>query len=190
MKVLFESFTPVTAISAESYQQYSTQVPAAVVQAWRDHGAGFIDDGYFRFVDPVRAQGMLGDDNPLPADAVILFATAMGDLIGWRNGMFLVAKSRLGEIHATDIPFAQLVALMADVAQHREEIWDWSPYREARNRLGTPGFEECLMHVPMLSLGGRGDANQMQVGSLWIHLAMMSKLAGKPRFTHMLSTPQ
>jgi hypothetical protein len=45
------------------------------------------------------------------------------------------------------------------------------------------------MHVPMLGMGGRGDASHMQVGGVWPHIAMMVQLTGKPKFTHMLPLP-
>ncbi|MCL2423148.1 MAG: DUF1851 domain-containing protein [Micrococcales bacterium] len=185
--MVFESFTQVAAVSQAAVDRYGPVVPPGVVQAWHEHGAGFVGDGYFRFVDPVRAHQMLGTDGPLPAEAVVLFATAMADLVAWYRGMFLVVKCRLGQIHAAEIGFEHLVSLM--VRDHRDGVWQWQPYPQAQARLGTPGFEDCLMHVPLLGLGGRGEADQMQTGSLWIHVGLITQLVGPPRFTHMLPLP-
>ena len=57
------------------------------------------------------------------------------------------------------------------------------------SRLGVPDFGDCLMHVPMLGLGGRGEASTMQTGSLWIHIGMMVSMTGRPRLTHSLPWP-
>jgi hypothetical protein len=107
----------------------------------------------------------------------------------WRDGVFLVAKSRLGEIQATSVTFETLMSLMADVDQNRDVIWDWQPYPAAQARLGVPGFEDCFMHVPLLGLGGPRVAERMQVGGLWPHLGLMTQLTGRPKFTHMLPLP-
>jgi len=185
----FESFTQVASIQESTVSRYADRVPVPVVQAWREYGAGLVGDGYFRFVDPDRSQAMLGGASPVPTDAVVLFTTAMADVVAWWNQMFLVAKTRLGEIHATAEPFETLVSLMDDELEHRDVIWDWQPYPEARDRLGFPDFEDCFMHVPLLGLGGRGAAAQMQVGSVWMHIGLMVGLTGPPQFTHMLPLP-
>jgi len=185
----FASFTSVTPIPPSTFTRLGPRVPDGVAQAWHDHGTGLVGDGYFRLVDPARAEAMLGTASPLPSDAIILFTTAMADRIAWWNTMFLVAKCRLGEIHATSESFDQLIALMDDQPGYRDVIWDHQPYPQARDRLGVPDFEDCLMHVPLLKMGGRGDADHMHTGSLWTHVGLMTQLTGKPVFTHMLPLP-
>ena len=187
--MVFESFTPVAAVPQTVVDQYGPLVPPGVVQAWQTHGTGFVADGYFRFVDPARARQMLGTAGPLPGEAVVLFTTALADLVAWYRGMFLVAKCRLGQIHAAEVEFERLVSLMAPDPSDRDVVWQWQPYPQAQARLGTPGFEDCLMHVPMLGLGGRGEPEQMQTGSLWVHVDLMTQMTGPPRFTHMLPLP-
>lgn len=185
----FEKFVAVAPISEKTISAYAGQVPEPVAHAWRDHGAGFVGDGYFRFIDPARGAAMLGEHSPLPPEAVILFTTALADVVAWWNGMFLVAKTRLGEIHATSVPFERLVTLLEDVPGQRDAVWDWQPYPTAVARLGVPGFEECFMHVPLLGMGGRGEPERMETGSLWLHIGIMVQFTGKPRFTHMLALP-
>lgn len=186
---MFAEFTKVAPIGEASLVRFGPLVPSEVVDVWRKHGTGFVGDGYFRLVDPGRAQAMLGQASPLPEDAVILFTTAMADLIGWWHGMFLVAKTRLGEIHATSEPFDTLVALMADLPGQRDIVWDWQPYPAAQTRLGVPSFEDCFMHIPLLLVGGRPDPDQMQTGGLWPHIMLMTAMTGPPKFTHMLPLP-
>jgi hypothetical protein len=180
-------FTPVAPISQAAFDTYGNLVPPGVAEAWHNHGTGFLGDGYFRLVDPVRARQMLVKGS-LPSEAVVLFVSAMADVIARYKKMFLVAKFRLGEIHATSVEFERLVQLMTD-KKHRDEIWNWQPYPQTQARLGTPEFEECFMHVPLLGLGGRGESARMKAGSVWIHIELMVKMTGRPRVTHMLPLP-
>jgi len=114
----------------ETIDRYAGTVPPAVIAAWRDHGVGFVGDGYFRMVDPARAAAMLGRTWLYPG-AAILFTTAMADLIAYGAGQFVVVKYRLGEVQPTSVPFERLVTLMRDDPADQEGIWQWSPYPAA-----------------------------------------------------------
>ncbi|MFC7761109.1 hypothetical protein ACFQY4_26075 [Catellatospora bangladeshensis] len=68
------------------------------MHSWRSRGAGFVGDGYFRFVDPARAATMHSGVFGLPDGATVLFTTGLGDIICHVNGLHLVVKSRFGAI--------------------------------------------------------------------------------------------
>jgi len=193
--VAFAQFHPIGPIPPTTFARYEQLVPPAVADSWRQYGAGFVDDGYFRQVDPARAAAMVGNVNPVLYNSVILFTTAMADLIVYWDDFFLVIKLRLGEIHPTKITFDKLVQLMQDVPTdeygpgYRDAIWDQQPYPAVRSRLGVPAFEDCFMHVPLLKMGGRGDPAQMQIGSVWTHIALMYQLTGAPQISHNLPKP-
>ena len=186
---MFETFQSVGVIPEESISQFESAVPAEFVQAWREHGTGYIGDGYFRLVDPVRAADMLGSTGLLPPGSVVLMVTALADIIAWSGGVFLVVKSRLGEIQVATQPAPKLIGLLDDKPGYRDKTWDWQPYPAVRDRLGVPGYEDCFMHVPLLMMGGRGDPDKMQVGSLWMHIALMTQMTGQPQLTGMLPVP-
>jgi len=187
--MVFESFSAVGTVPVEVVGRFEERVPAGVVGAWREHGVGFIGDGYFRLVDPARAQVMLGGSGVLPADAVVVLTTAMADVVAWWRDMFVVAKPRLGQINMAPMSFEQLCeGLVADDGV-RDGVWEWEPYPAVVERLGVPGFEECFMHVPLLRMGGRGEASQMQVGSVWMHIGLMMGLTGPLEFTRVINPP-
>ncbi|WP_350349144.1 T6SS immunity protein Tdi1 domain-containing protein [Agromyces sp. G08B096] len=184
----FRSFDPVAPISDETIQAFSARVPAEVADFWRTHGAGFVGDGYFRLVDPARAAAMLEGVFGLPEGAVVLFTTALGDLVVHANGFYLVIKSRWGAIDVVDgASVDDLVALIEDPAQ-REVAWEWQPYPAARDRDGVPGFEQCYGFVPLLALGGSPDPANLQLGGLYEHLAVIAQLAGQPQVRRHLQT--
>ena len=184
----FVEFTPVAPISEETIARFAPQVPDGVVAAWREHGAGFVgSDGYVRFVDPARAAQMLEGVFGLPEGSTVLFATALGDLIVHAKGLYLVIKARWGAIDiVADHTFEQLVQRLEDPAV-RETAWEWEPYPDARERMGVPGFEECFGFVPLLALGGRASADNLQSGGLYEHLAVIAQMAGMPQTRRILT---
>lgn len=184
----FRSFQPVAPISDETIRAYEGQVPAEVTELWRTDGAGLVGDGYFRLVDPGRAAQMLEGVIGLPEASTVLFTTALGDLVVHVNGLYLVYKPRWGVIDLVEgASFDELVALVEDPAQ-RDVAWEWQPYPAARDRDGAPGFEQCYGFVPLLALGGRPDAGNLQLSGLYEHLAVIAQLAGQPQVRAHLQT--
>jgi hypothetical protein len=163
-------------------------VPAGAIDLWRDQGAGVVgDDGYFRVVDPARAADMLDGVIGLPEGAAVLFSTGLGDLVAFVNGLYLVVKSRFGAIDLIEgRSFDEVVALIEDPRQ-RDEAWEWQPYPAARDRDGVPAFEQCFGFVPLLALGGPNDAEHLQLGGLYEHLAVIAQLAGQPNVRRPLA---
>lgn len=184
----FRSFDPVAPISDETIAAFAGRVPAEVAELWRTQGAGFVGDGYFRFVDPARAAEMLEGVFGLPEGSTVLFTTALGDLVVHVNGLYLVVKSRWGAIDLLEgASFDELIALIEDPAQ-RDVAWEWQPYPAARDRDGVPGFEECYGFVPLLALGGSPDPARLQRAGLYEHLAVIAQLAGQPEVRRHLPT--
>lgn len=187
MMVQFTAFQSAGPIAPETLAQFADRVPDAVVEAWRSQGTGFVGDhGFFRFVDPARAAEMLEGVFGLPDGATVLLTTALGDLIVHANGLYLVIKARWGAIDVIqDHSFEQLVAAVEDPAL-LERVWEWEPYPAAAERDGVPAFEQCFGFVPLLALGGRGTADQLQLSGLYEHLDVIAKMAGQPQVRRVL----
>lgn len=177
----FRSFAPVAPISEETIARYAEHVPGGVVEQWRSQGAGIVGDGFFRVVDPERAATRLEGVIALPEASTVLLTTALGDLIVHVNGLYLVVKSRFGAIDLIEgRSFADLVALIEDPRQ-RDVAWEWQPYPAARERDGVPELEQCFAFVPLLALGGPNTADNLQLGGLYEHLAVIAQVAGQPQ---------
>lgn len=187
----FNTFTQVAPISEETIARFAGQVPVEVVELWRRQGAGLVgDDGFFRVVDPDRAVRMLEGVFAVPAGSTVLFLTALGDVVVHTDGSYFVVKFRFGAIDlARGLSFDGLVALIED-ARHRDDVWEWQPYPAARDRDGVPEFEQCFGFVPLLALGGPNDAEHLQLGGLYEHLALIAQLAGPPRVRGALPIPE
>lgn len=187
---VFDQFTPVAPIEEATIARYADRVPPAVVDAWRQHGAGFVGDGFFRFVDPARADGMLEGVVGFPEGSVVLFTTALGDLVVWSNATVLVVKFRWGVIDISrELTFEQLAGLVAD-STARDVSFEWQPYPEAAARDGVPAFEQCYGFVPLLALGGPPAAANLKLGGLYEHIALIAQLAGLPKLRGFLRMPE
>ena len=186
----FNTFTQVAPIGEETIARFAGQVPAEIVDLWRRQGAGFVGaDGFFRVVDPDRAAQMLDGVFAMPDGSTVLFTTALGDVVFHAGGAFFVVKFRFGAIDvAQGVTFDELVALIED-ERHRDVVWQWQPYPAARDRDGVPAFEQCFGFVPLLALGGPNDAEHLQLGGLYEHLALITQLAGQPRVRGALPLP-
>jgi hypothetical protein len=187
----FAHFVPYAPIDEQTVARFAPTVPPEVVSAWREHGSGYVSDGYFRLVDPGRAAQSLEGTMNLPEGAAVLFTTALGDLVVHLGGRYLVVKFRWGVIDVTPpgTSFAELVRLMDDPAA-RDLSFEWSPYLEAARRTGVPALDEVLGFVPMLALGGPPVAENLRRMGLWEHLAIIAQMAGVPSVRGDLRTPE
>lgn len=186
---IFAQFTPVAPIEPATIERYAPLVPPDVVQAWREHGAGYVGDGYFRFVDPARAELMLAGTG-IPEGSVALFTTALGDVVAWSKGLVLVFKYRWGVMDVgRDLGFARLAALVTDPGA-RDTTWEWQPYPEKTARDGVPEFEQCYGFVPLLALGGAPNAEQLKPAGLYEHIALIVQFAGPPQLRGFLRLPE
>ncbi|MGY4645329.1 T6SS immunity protein Tdi1 domain-containing protein [Cellulomonas sp. URHB0016] len=176
----FSHFTTVAPIADDTIARFADQVPAPVVTAWREHGAGLVGDGYVRLLDPDHARQMLDGVVGMPEGTVPVLATALADLVFWIEPLFHIARFRWGVIETLHFDAA---LLFADV--QKDEVLDGvlerGPYTQAVGRLGVPGIDECYGYVPLLALGGSSDPSHLDRGGLWEHLAVVMQLAGPPR---------
>lgn len=176
---MFAQFLQVAPVGEETLARWAPRVPEPVAQVWREQGCGLVGDGFVRVVDPDRAMMMLGGIG-LPEGAVPVFTTALADLLLWVEPVFAVARFRFGVIDIVGVDAAQLIADLQHDA-FLDQTLARAPYAEGVARLGVPGIDECFGFVPLLALGGRGDAASLDRCGLWEHLALVSQLAGPPR---------
>ncbi len=166
-------------MGVEALGRWGSRVPDPVARVWGGQGAGLVGDGFVRVVDPDRAMMMLGGVG-LPAGVVPVFTTALADLVLWMEPVFAVARFRFGVIDILGFDADRLIADLQDEA-FLDDVLVRAPYGEGVARLGVPGVDECFGFVPLLALGGRGDAASLDRCGLWEHLALICQLAGPPR---------
>jgi hypothetical protein len=179
---MIEGFTPAAPIPEDVIARYAPHVPPGVVEMWRENGTGWFADGFFRVVDPAHAEQMLDNVYPFPPPAVVLFTTALADLVVWRGDTFYLIKWRWGLLEALPRSgdLTQVLTWMRD-PELLQQYFEWEPYPEAARRDGVPGLDDCFGFVPLLALGGPPTADHLEPMEMWVHIALILQLAGKPR---------
>lgn len=187
---MIDDFTPAAPIEAAVIERFAPIAPAGAVEMWREHGTGWFSQGFFRIVDPAHAEEMLEGVYRLPPDSVVLFTTALADLVMWSDGFFYLLKWRWGvlEILPREGSLETVLEWMHD-PELLEKYFSWLPYPEAAARDGVPALEECFGYVPLLALGGPSTADRLQRMGLWEHIAIILQLAGKPRIGGEFAPP-
>ena len=187
---MIAGFTPSGAIPEEVIERFAPLVTPDIVALWRENGTGWLEGGFFRLVDPAHAAQRLEDAYPLPEGAVVVFTTALADLVVWARGMFYLMKWRWGVLEG--IPhegsLEQVLAWMRD-PELLDRWFQWEPYPAAARHDGVPGLDDCFGFVPILALGGPNEADHLQIMDLWVHIALIHQLAGNLRSAGEFAPP-
>lgn len=178
----FPDYTIVERPSPALIAHYRYQLPPEVLSVWEQYGFGIFCDGYLKVVNPEDYADLLADtcqltDSPVLPPALVLFATAMGDLLIWEDGYLSIINYRHG---LTDIISKGTHFFFSDLAESNmlvEEL-QWEPYLAARERLGEPAYDECFGYVPLLALGGPETVEQLQTVKLREHIALIAEFTG------------
>jgi hypothetical protein len=185
---VFAQVTSTGPVSAETIAGRAGRVPEQIIEAWREHGTGYLGaDGFVRLVDPDRADLMLEGLIGFPDGGTVVFTTGLGDLIAWVGERWWVVKFRWGVIDITDVGAtdAFLTALQSEAGL--DAFLERHPYPAAAAAHGIPGPDQCYGFVPLLALGGPNSADHLELGGLWEHIAVILQLAGTPQPRGQLS---
>ena len=178
----FPDYTLVDRPSPALIARYRDQLPPEVLSVWEHYGFGSFCDGYLKVVNPDDYAKLLADtyqltSSPVAPPALVLFATAMGDLLIWEDGYLSIIDYRHG---LTDVISNGTDFFFSDLAESNMLVKDlqWEPYPAARERLGEPAYDECFGYVPLLALGGPETVNHLQKVKLREHIALIAEFTG------------
>jgi len=180
----FPSYTIVEKPTPEFIARYRDLVPAELVEIWEQYGFGTFCDGYLKIVNPDDYADLLADtyqrtSTPAssPTVSLVLFATAMGDLLVWERGYLVLVDYRHGHTNSVAKNFKLLFRNLIDDGYLKHDLL-WEPYLAARERLGEPAFDECFGYVPLLALGGRETVEHLEKVKLREHIALIGQVTG------------
>lgn len=179
--ITLPDFVASGSVSHEIIDAYASRTPQEVVDLWRGLGTGSAAGGYIRLVDPAEWQPILAEVCPGHDEAVVVFTTAMGDLVVWENGFFNLLRLRKGIVDIIGANAKNFVTYIAD-PEFLEWKFDWDSYAPAVKRLGQPEFYECFGYVPLLVLGGPERVEDLQRVKMREHVLIISQLAGPLAF--------
>ena len=164
--------------------QYRALVPPELIEVWEQYGFGTFCDGYLKIVNPADYAELLANtyqhtSTPAPtsASSLVLFATAMGDLLVWERGYLVLVDYRHGHTNSVAKNFKLLFRNITD-SFYLSNTLRWEPYLAARERLGEPAFDECFGYVPLLALGGPETVEHLEKVKLREHIALIGQFTG------------
>jgi len=178
----FPAYTIIEKPAPDFVARYRDQVPLELLEVWEDYGFGIFCEGYLKVVNPEDYADLLADtyqltSTPSSSQALVLFATAMGDLLIWERGYLVRISYRYGQAETISRGLDFFFDDLADNWTLSNEL-HWEPYPAARERLGEPAFEECFGYVPLLALGGPETVEHLEKVKLREHIALISQVTG------------
>ncbi|WP_052732959.1 T6SS immunity protein Tdi1 domain-containing protein [Hymenobacter terrenus] len=178
----FPEYTIVDRPTPELLTRYRDRVPPELLEVWEQYGFGTFCDGYLKVVNPADYADLLADTYQLTSTAapdppLVLFVTAMGDLLVWELDCLGLLDYRHGTTNVVAQNFKVFFRNLS-YDSYLSKTLRWEPYPAARERLGEPAFDECFGYVPLLALGGPETVEHLEKVKLREHIALISQFTG------------
>ncbi|RZJ56709.1 MAG: DUF1851 domain-containing protein [Hymenobacter sp.] len=178
----FPTYNLVAQPTPELLARYQGLVPTELLTIWTQYGFGTFCEGYLKIVNPADYADLLADtyqltSTPSSSPPLVLFATAMGDLLIWERGYIVLIDYRHGQTKVVGKYIELFFRNLID-SEYKADKLIYEPYLTARARLGEPAFEECFGYVPLLALGGPELESHLEKVKLREHLALIGQVSG------------
>ena len=159
--------------------KYSSLLPEKLLHVWQESGFGTAVDGYLKIVNPDDFNDLLNElYTPVYANPVVMFATAMADLVIWENNYTILLNCRYGISKIIESGFKYFLEDVYDEDFIADELKGGN-YLKAKNQYGDIAFDECFGYVPLLVFGGAEKVEHLKKVKLKEHLSIISQAAGK-----------
>lgn len=96
MDKIFDGFSIEASVPEALIIKYKDRVPEEILEAWQNYGFGTLMDGYLKLVNPQEYEEILEESSERYKDSVVLFTTAMGDILIWSDGYVRLLNYRYG----------------------------------------------------------------------------------------------
>ncbi|MBC1358270.1 T6SS immunity protein Tdi1 domain-containing protein [Listeria booriae] len=179
---IFDDFKTVLAVEENLKIQYADKIPNAMMKLWNELGFGSCMDGYLKMVNPDEYKEILTESCLRSENRIVLFATSMGDLILLEteadgDTYVVMVNYRWGKTKVLASNFDYFLRFLEE-DEFRDRALEWYPYQEAKDKNGTPTYEQCFGYVPLLTLGGAEKVENLQKVKLREYILLISALAG------------
>lgn len=177
MEKILNDFELESNVSAGLIDKYADNIPNEIMDLWKNYGFGTFMQGYFKSVNPDDYKDILRQCSERYKDAVVLFTTAMGDLIVWAEGYVRVLNFRHGVLKTVMPNFSHFFKSL-----HSEKFLNgyvmWQPYPKAVETLGEASYDECFGYTPILGLGGAEEVENLEKVKLREHILIITEFMG------------
>jgi hypothetical protein len=160
-------------------EKYRPLLPEKLISLWQDHGFGTMAGGYLKVVNPEDFEQQLKEVyNSVYKNPVVMFATAMGDLVLWENNYTILLNLRHGLSKVIESGFQYFLKDVLDKDFVNDEL-DGAQYFEAKDQFGELAFDDCFGYVPLLGLGGAEEVKNLQKVKMKEHISVIAQALGK-----------
>ncbi|MGF6822551.1 hypothetical protein M2317_001458 [Microbacterium sp. ZKA21] len=159
-------FVPHAPVPAEIIEEYRGRVPDELIEIWEQYGYGTFGLGFLRVIDPKLYEAEVGDcigKTQGDGIAIPIMTTGLGDLITWEPSVGVVGilyrEGRTVGINSTLDNFLFMVGL--DGADELADTLKWDLFPEAVEAHGELPYDQSFIFVPLLSLGGAAEVENL-----------------------------
>lgn len=159
----FVSHAPVP---VEIIDEYRGRVPDELVEIWEQYGYGTFGEGFLRIIDPKLYEAEVGDcigKTQGDGIAIPIMVTGLGDLITWEPSVgvigILYREVRTVGLNSTVDNFVFMVGL--DAADEFSDTLNWDLFPKAVEAHGELPYDQSFIFVPLLSLGGTAQVENL-----------------------------
>ncbi|KXT78148.1 T6SS immunity protein Tdi1 domain-containing protein [Streptococcus sp. DD13] len=175
---MLKNFTKVADMPQEVIEKYKDQVPAELVQIWKEDGLGTFLDGYLKVINPDDYIDLLRDSYFMGHVAFPMFVTAFGDIIVCEEKQYLRMVKYKDGIFDTIFEKMPLFIKFVYDKDFSDDYFDLPLYHEAIEKYGLLDYTQCFGFVPLLALGGFKDVDHMDKVKVLEHIYLMYQLTG------------
>ncbi|MDF2479444.1 MAG: hypothetical protein K0S24_4927 [Sphingobacterium sp.] len=177
MDTKLEDFKRISVVPSELIKNYENLVPKEVIKLWKNYGFGTFMQGYFKSVNPEEFKDLLKESSQRYQNAIVLFATGMGDLIIWSDGYVRLLNYRYGVVKTILFSFEFFFQNIFDPEFQSDDLL-WLPYPEAVDRYGELSYDECFGYTPILGMGGSEKIENLKKVKLREHILLITEFMG------------
>lgn len=176
----FVSHAPV---EPEIISEYRGRVPDELVELWEQYGYGTFGEGFLRVINPklyeAEVGGCIGKTQG-DGIAIPIMVTGLGDLITWEPSVgvigILYREGRTVGLGSKMATFLGLLRLTGASYLSRTLAWDIFPGAIAAH--GELPYDQSLIFVPLLSLGGEAKVENLHKRETLSAIQMMVEFQG------------
>lgn len=177
MENVLNDFKLTSKVPRELIDKYENLVPDEIINLWENYGFGTFIQGYFKSVNPDDFNDILQETSQRYHNAIVLFATGMGDLIIWSDGYVRLLNYRYGIVKTILFTFEFFFQNISDSEFQIDDL-SWLPYPEAVARYGELSYDECFGYTPILGMGGAEKVENLKKVKLREHILLITGFMG------------
>ncbi|RKM55775.1 DUF1851 domain-containing protein [Butyrivibrio sp. X503] len=176
---IFNDYQQYREAGPDEIKKYEGILPSELLDVWRDYGFGQMLDGYIKIINPDEYKEILRESYFRAEEAIPIMMTAFGDVITWEDNRYIrMICFKDGVFKGLGAGFKYFFSNMLD-EDFQKDFFEPDLFKCANEKLGKPEFDECYGFVPLLGLGGKRSADNLEKVKVKEYIAIIAQMIGK-----------